>query len=181
MKVIMEWEYAKQAQDELHDGAHPLFPTFHLFYICQNILLFNMNWDAKNFQMSVTLVKPENSYIQPRKLLYLCFKSRWCGKIKQPAFARVTAKRFWNMMQLKRRGVLENWHEISPQEGGCPAPCIKVGRYFKCLKKNIKVFFFLESCSTSFLNSITEQSVIKSAEKVNAQCISNEALLIALL
>lgn len=122
---------------------NPLYPTFHLFCICQNILLFNMNWDAKIFQMSVTLVKLENSYIQPRKPLYLCFKSRWCGKIKA-AFARVTAKRFWNTVQLKWRGVLENWHEISPQEGGCPAPRVKVDRYFKCLKKNIKFFFLGE-------------------------------------
>lgn len=39
----------------------------------------------------------------------------------------------------------------------------------------------MERCSTIFLNSITLQNVIKSAEKTNAQCISNEAFLITVL
>lgn len=113
-----------------------LFPR--IFY---SVMWFEMQ---SVFQTSRILAKLENFYIRPRKPLRLCFESRRHGKMRQPALARVTAKSYWNTVQLKWRGVLGSWHAISPQEGGCPAPCIKAGRYSKCLKKSINFFFFGE-------------------------------------
>lgn len=160
---------------------NPLFHTFHLFSICQNVLLFNMIWDAKIFQMSVTLIKLENSYIQPRKPLCLCFKSRWCGKIRQPAFARVTEKGFRTQCSLSERVYWKTDMKFHHRKVGIWPIILTLADIWSAWRKASSFFFFLELCSTSFLNPITEQSVIKSAEKVNAQCISNEALLIALL
>lgn len=64
--------------------------------------------------------------------------------------------------------MLQNRQEILLQEDACPPPYIK------------EVLEFLERYST-ILNSITLQNVIKSAEKTNAQCISNETFLITML
>lgn len=97
--------------------------------------------------------------------------------MRQPAFAKVTAKSYWNTVQLKWRAVLA---DIKFHQG-------KVGvRHLALNLADIqsvwrKALSFLERCSASFLNSITQLNAIRSAEKVNAQCISNEAFLIALL
>lgn len=130
------------------------------------------------FQMSVILVKTEKLLHSAEKTTTFVLWNYVAWEEETTCFCQGNCKNLLKDSAAWEKDCIRKLTLISPQEGGCPAPCIKACRYLKCLKKSIK---FFGEVFHILLELITQQSRIKSAEKANAQCISNEAFLIAIL